>query len=395
MYTSIPAQEAVRAISEHIKENSEIPLILKAEQIEDLLEVVFCNTYFKYEDTIYKQTNGLPMGNCVSGIAAIIFMYRLERSVMRTAPIALYKRYADDICILTTDKDEAEKIMEIMNQQHHNINFEIEHPINGRTLRLLDFEFTVTSDGKTKFNFYKKKARKPIFLNYRSALPMQMKTNVIKNEIERIKDRCSYETDFQTNLRQLEKMLSANDYPNQTIRRMTASRHKPKKKEKERRENMIHVRLPYISDKIDNKIKNIVKRNNLPIQIYHNTRTLRHCVNTNEVTTECQMKDCEVKNKKLCNIKKVVYKIKCDKCGDSYIGSSVRPLHLRVKEHLRYRNSSVYLHKMKCGAEFSTEIMGRERDATSLRIREAIEIRRNQPEINSRQEREHLSELLF
>ena len=396
LYTSIPANDAIEAVCNHINEHKDVSIPLRTDFIKDLLEVVLKNTYFTFEDHIYQQIHGLPMGSSVSGTLATIFMYRLELIAIRTMPMALYRRYADDICILTTNREEAVRIMEFMEQQHPDIHFDIEHPTNDRTLCLLDFEFTITSDGGVRFNFYKKAAKKPLFMHHKSALPDLMKRNVIKNESVRIQSRCTERADASSNLHAFRDILRENGYPDKSIRILTndgnrRGRRRPRKQLTE----PVFLELPFVSDGVDGKIRRIIQKYNLPVRIYHRSRTLRQMLRPKQSEPNCHLKNCPLQETDKCNIRKCVYEVTCNGCRASYIGSTIRPLHLRVREHLQCSNSSVFKHKVTCGATFTTSVLGRERDLTSLRIREAIEIRNRQPSVNSRQESEELSDLMF
>ena len=78
-----------------------------------------------------------------------------------------------------------------------SLKFEIEKPEttpDGLSLSLLDFKVTISKDGKSSFEFYKKSAKKPLFVHHKSAIPMKSKTNFIRNERKRIEDRCSTQT---------------------------------------------------------------------------------------------------------------------------------------------------------------------------------------------------------
>ena len=82
-------------------------------------------------------------------------------------------------------------------------------------------------------------------------------------------------------------------------------------------------------------------------------------------------------------------------------GSTIRNLYDRVKEHVTRPASSIYKH---FPAHHKTEnindgitvtITAKERDPVKLRLKEAYFIRKLRPEINSREERSELTELLF
>ena len=81
--------------------------------------------------------------------------------------------------ILTSSKTEAAAIHEMANNLNPNIKFTIEHENeeNGE-LSLLDFTVKINNNGIAKYNFYTKTAKKPIFINYKSALPNTAKKTI-------------------------------------------------------------------------------------------------------------------------------------------------------------------------------------------------------------------------
>ena len=81
----------------------------------------------------------------------------------------------------------------------------------------------------------------------------------------------------------------------------------------------------------------------------------------------------------------------------SYIGSTIRPLHVRIKEHVNNPASSVLKHNNNCNNnnEFDINVIGRNNDEPNLRLMEAIFIKEQRPTINSRQEKEELQDFLF
>ena len=129
-------------------------------------------------------------------------MDTLEKQTLHTyTKISLYKRYTDDIFVLVRDKDDAQNLHEHLNGQHPSIKFEIEHPDENNSLNILDFSVSLSQEGITSYQFYKKDAKKDIFINYRSALPMHMKRSIIKNEKCRITQRCTTEANVQQNMK--------------------------------------------------------------------------------------------------------------------------------------------------------------------------------------------------
>ena len=100
-------------------------------------------------------------------------------------------------------------------------------------------------------------------------------------------------------------------------------------------------------------------------------------------------------NNEMCHIKKCVYQLKCTKCNEIYLGSTVRTLHIRVKEHLKDERSSVFEHSMKCKNDFEARAIAKARDNTSLRFKEALFIQQKKPSINAKRECDELLSLTF
>ena len=136
------------------------------------------------------------MASSISGILGILFMDRLETIVLSShLSISPYRRYVDDIYLQTTNEEMADQFHHTMNNLQPKLKFEIEKPEttpNGLSLSLLDFKVTISKDGKSSFEVYKKKktAKKPLFVHHQSAIPKKSKINFIRNERKRIDDRC-------------------------------------------------------------------------------------------------------------------------------------------------------------------------------------------------------------
>ena len=77
LYTSIPQYESIQCLDEHLQSIKFNFDGLRNIHIIPLVKDILNYTYFTYKDSTYKQLHGLPMGNNLSGMLAIIFMDRL------------------------------------------------------------------------------------------------------------------------------------------------------------------------------------------------------------------------------------------------------------------------------------------------------------------------------
>ena len=405
LYTSIPVSDAIACVTDEIHTSSNG---LTREDIKDLLMIVLHNTYFQYESSIYLQVQGLPMGSSLSGILAILFMDKLEKKALFSCLyIDPYKRYVDDIYAQTTDESNADAFHEHMNSQHPNIKFDIEKPNptpEGNCLSLLDFTVHLTNEGNAEFNFYKKKAKKPLFEHHKSALPKRSKVNIIRNERKRINQRCSTEANKNKHNNDLNYMLRLNGYPsnkiNGTLNRESHNSQAPQSDNNGPK--WLYLKIPYISDRIDYRITKLFKKEGIPVRITHESTALRQVLNTRRSNpTSCQRPECIISNKNLCFAKNCIYRIECTTCHLIYIGRTIRNLHDRVKEHVTRPASSIYKHFAahhkidNINDGITVTIIAKERDPVNLRLKEAYYIRKLRPEINNREERSELTELLF
>ena len=102
----------------------------------------------------------------------------------------------------------------------------------------------------------------------------------------------------------------------------------------------------------------------------------------------CSLSDCPVSDPKLCFRRNVVYQVQCTGCNNIYIGSTIRHLHLRIREHLKSDQSSVKRHLSTCTntAGISIKVLSHDSDEKNLRLREAILIMDHKPVLNSKEE---------
>jgi len=388
LYTSVPQQEAITILKEKLEEAG-LNIPFDAQQIAEILTVILQNTFFRFGNKMFRQVSGLPMGSNISAILAILYMDKLESQTITTfRQLGLYKRYVDDIFIITSDKETANEIWARMNDKDPHIKFEIEHP-KDNTLSLLDFSVTLLQDGQTRFCYYKKPAKKNTFLHKKSAIPANCKINSIRNEVKRIKEKCTTKEDEQQHVDTFMTQLTTRGYNNP--RNSLAARHKKKPAPSTQQ---CYLEFPYVNEAIHQSVKRVFRAANLPVRIYSKNKSLRSHLNNKKENQECSMKNCPL-DSSLCLKKNCVYRMTCNLCQAEYIGSTKRALHQRVKEHFNSPASSVYQHRSKCHTDFKVNIVTIDSTTSRLRLKEAITIRERRPTINSKSESEELLHLIF
>jgi len=127
LFTNVPLDLAIDGISNrwvYIKQYTNIP----KNEFLMAINFVLSSTYFTFDNNIYKQTYGTPMGFPLSPIVADIVMQDLETECINKFDFQLtfYFRYVDDM-ILAAPSDKIDMILKSFNNYHERLKFTVEH----------------------------------------------------------------------------------------------------------------------------------------------------------------------------------------------------------------------------------------------------------------------------
>jgi len=366
-----------------IHNKSKIPF----DEIQEATEFLMNNTYFKFNETYYKQTFGAPMGSPTSGLFADIVMDDLETSCLNKlsfTPLFFY-RYVDDImtCIPTIKINE---IISVFNSYNERLQFTYELE-NNNSINFLDLKFIKQTDGNLKIDWYTKPTFSGRFLNYNSKHPFSQKIAMVYN----LTDRAVKLTDksfHEKNLKTAEYYLKNNDYPLSFIKKYTNKRLQFLKhnKNSHRQNDSLRRRKKYI---VLPYVKNLYEKVSLSLKrFYINTIPT---VKNNMTHIVIKAKD-KIKMNKNNN---TVYCIKCKDCTATYIGQTKRDLECRVKEHIKKREGVIHDHTAQLNHNFDFEkykILDKEKILSKRLISEMIHINLQINPINKREDTQKLSQ---
>ena len=219
--------------------------------------------------------------------------------------------------------------------------------------------------------------------------------------MSRIDFRCSTEEISKHHINDLKDLLRKNGYNHNDISKTYQTLRKRKTKNNKSNQHKIfyYYQIPFISDAFNNQLRKIFKKEKINVRIAHRSFTLRNYLKTTNHPNACTLNNCPIKDPTKCGRRNVVYKVECQTCHQSYIGSTIRPLHIRIREHLEQSKSSVYKHLTSCQhhspSRISTSILAHHREPINLRFMESILIKQHQPEINSKTDFHSLDSLLL
>ncbi|XP_050506276.1 uncharacterized protein LOC126884398 [Diabrotica virgifera virgifera] len=158
--------------------------------LETFLELVtflFDNTYFTFDNKIYKSTFGTPMGAKVSPILAAYVVDDILDTVIPVLPynLTFVKKYVDDI-ILALPKDQVEDILSVFNSYDPYIQFTIEVEDNEQSVPFLDTKLIRTNNNNILVDWYRKPTASGRYLHYLSYHKHSMKINLLKQMKARV-----------------------------------------------------------------------------------------------------------------------------------------------------------------------------------------------------------------
>ena len=151
LFTNVPLQATIQIILDKVfKDNNDVFHNFSKSDFKKFLELAVLDTNFVFDNTVYKQTDGVAMGSPLGPAFANIFMSWLETQILEQCPSSykpiFYRRYVDDTFALFNTKASAELFLNFANNFHENIKFTMESE-NENKLPFLDILIERTSSG--------------------------------------------------------------------------------------------------------------------------------------------------------------------------------------------------------------------------------------------------------
>ena len=131
LFTNIPLAETIDiCIQSLFTDSNSTALGMDRNQFRTFLQKSVLNSFFMFNDKLFKQIEGLGMGLPLGPSFANIFMSYYEQQWLDDCPVdfkpAFYRRYVDDTFLLFHHRDHAEKFLTYLNEKHSNIKFTME-----------------------------------------------------------------------------------------------------------------------------------------------------------------------------------------------------------------------------------------------------------------------------
>jgi hypothetical protein len=391
LFTNIPTVETIDIIIKlAYPRNTKWFHDLTKDELRRLLLICTTKSHFQFDKVYYEQVDGVAMGSPLGPLFANVFMSDFENKLMKQLKnlgVKTWLRYVDDIFATLENKEDAEKILEFLNNQHGNIKFTIEHETDGKQ-PFLDTEVE-RHIGKYTTTVYHKPTFTGVYLNWTSLTARRYKIGLIKCLTKRILLICSDENARESHLKKLKQLLLRNQYPSEVIEREINiclekySSNNNKKMDVDPNQVKSKKRfivLPYVSKKCEDFARNLKKviNNSFPsIEMEVAFQAPKYIANYFPYKDKIERPE-EHAN--------VVYHIKCLACDADYIGKTKRILIHRIKEHNKIESSACAAHMVtNPGHHMDFEninIIDQASNDMKLKIKELLHIIQKKPKLN-------------
>ncbi|VDM02147.1 unnamed protein product [Schistocephalus solidus] len=141
-----------------------------AYSVKKMMKAKLClKTFLTFNDQVYEQKMGTPMGSPLSEQIAGAVLQRLEHLVFSSYSPKFWARYVDDTFVIIK-RSHLQAFRALLNSIFPDIQFTIEEEVNNQ-LPFLDVHVTKLADGKIKTTVYRKATNTRRILNFRSNHP--------------------------------------------------------------------------------------------------------------------------------------------------------------------------------------------------------------------------------
>lgn len=188
LFTNISLERTITVIEENWQLVAIHTSMPKASFVE-IIRFLFDSNFFSFNNTIYSQKFGCPMGSNLSPVLANVVMSDLlHKSIPKlTFHLPFIFQYVDDL-ILSIPEDKEGEILEIFCSYDPHIKFTLEREDN-RSVPFLDTRVIRGPDNVIMLDWYRKPTSSGRYINYSSYHTPKMKANVIlgmKTRISRV-----------------------------------------------------------------------------------------------------------------------------------------------------------------------------------------------------------------
>ena len=222
LFTNVPLDETIKICSEAFYDQSNSPPVIPKDVFVELMKRASSSVEFSFNNTMYKQTDGVAMGLLFgAGLANIFVGYYEEKLFSQTQKPPTYFRYVDDTFAIFDHEAEADEFLTKLNCLHPSLRFTFEKE-KDKCLSFLDVYVERTDIG-FETNVYGKLTFTGQYLRWESISSLKRKINLISTLMHRALMICTKRR-LNGEIERIKKILLDNGYPKNVINPQIATK---------------------------------------------------------------------------------------------------------------------------------------------------------------------------
>lgn len=319
LYPSINIEEIQQIINTKLKEKYEEKI---AETLIRANNLLLLNSYFQFNNKLFKQKKGVPMGSPISQNLSELKIRILEEKIIeKYKEIKYWIRYVDDIFAIIDKNKDIDQILQQMNQEDKFIKFTIETE-NNNMIPFLD-TLVIRKNEKLETTVYRKPTLNTIITPNVCDTPYRYKIAPLRSYINRALLVCSNDYYFKEEIDIIKKIAETAGYNPNIIDKLVQKIKNNQEHPKEQSTIKYIGSISHIKGVSDSLIKDI-KKLKLGVASKPNP-TLLQLLRTDKQKQE---------EKETAGIYQIKYLEKDTGKIGSYIGMTSRKIKTRIKEHM-------------------------------------------------------------
>ncbi|XP_067130232.1 uncharacterized protein [Centruroides vittatus] len=216
LYPSIKIESCVEALMEFLFRDNPT-LTQHRNEVIEMANLVCCESFFAYEDQVYKQKRGVPMGSPISGLLCELVVSKVEEKVLRgfERDIVFYKRYVDDVFIIWKNNRVIASFVDRINENEEGLNLKLEQK-SSRIVHFLDIN-VIFSKGHISTGVFIKPTHSPLYIPASSNDPYKYKLAAFRALVRRAFLYCENVIDRDTEIERIIQIAGTLGYRRKVI----------------------------------------------------------------------------------------------------------------------------------------------------------------------------------
>ena len=326
LFTNVPLTEVIDiCVSEAYGATDQL-VDMPVHVFKELLIFATKDVEFSFNDSMYRQIDGVAMGSPLGPLLANVFVGSLEEKLFdqHDGPL-LYKRYVDDVFAIFTCKNQCYDFLKRINHLHASIQFTCEEEINNK-IAFLDVQIEKDlKNNKFLTSVFRKNTFTGSYVKWESFCTKRRKVNLVSTLTHRAILLCS-STKLDAELDNIRSILGDNGYPLNLVNSIIDSKLKSSSQTQLGPAKCpVSLHLPFIG----NPSHRFEKQISSAVSACFGAVTLRTVFHSKPLLPTNRKDPLPTMKRS-----KIVYQYTC-RCDQRYVGRTGQRLETRVEQHLR------------------------------------------------------------